>query len=154
MTKATPAQRVAELREVIEAANLAYHTHDDPIITDAEYDALKRELVALEVANPELQSPDSPTRKVGAAPAEGFEKIRHEMRMMSLSNAFEADDVTDFQAAIRSYLVLGSEATVAMTAEPRSMAYRLPCATRMAIWSLPPPAVMARLVRMSLKMPG
>jgi DNA ligase, NAD-dependent len=81
--------RAADLRERIEQANYRYHVLDDPAITDAEYDALMRELEALEVAHPELVTPDSPTRKVGARASGGFAEVRHAMPMLSLSNAFE-----------------------------------------------------------------
>ncbi len=119
MTKSSTAQRIEDLRTRIEAANTAYHTNDDPIISDAEYDSLKLQLLELEAENPDLDSADSPTRKVGAAPAEGFEKIRHELRMMSLANAFEQSDVSDFQDTIRNYLVLKPSAPIGMTAEPK-----------------------------------
>lgn len=114
-----PATRAAELRESLEAANTAYHRDDAPIMTDAEYDALRRELVALETAHPDLVTPDSPTRKVGAAPAEGFEKVRHERRMMSLANAFDQEDLAGFMDAIRSYLGLPPAAPLRLTAEPK-----------------------------------
>ena len=114
-----PVSRVLELRSLIEAANAAYHGKDDPVMTDAEYDALKRELAELEVTYPDLQDPDSPTQKVGAAPAEGFGQIRHAQRMMSLANAFEAKDIDDFQGAIRSFLGLADDHDLIMTAEPK-----------------------------------
>jgi len=119
MTKAAIKTRVDDLRAKITAANLAYHTHDDPVMTDAEYDEMKRTLVHLETENPELQSDESPTQMVGAAPAEGFEKIKHELRMMSLSNAFEAEDIDDFQKTIRSYLALPPTKSIRMTSEPK-----------------------------------
>ena len=81
--------RAADLRERIEQANYRYHVLDDPAITDAEYDALMRELEVLEAAHPELVTPDSPTRKVGARASGGFAEVRHAMPMLSLSNAFE-----------------------------------------------------------------
>jgi DNA ligase (NAD+) len=111
--------RITELRSEIEAANSAYHTKDDPVMSDAQYDALKRELVDLETAHPEMYSEDSPTQKVGAAPAEGFEKIRHEQRMMSLANAFEREDVEDFQETIRNFLGMSGGTSLRMTAEPK-----------------------------------
>jgi DNA ligase (NAD+) len=91
--------RAAALRERIEQANYRYHVLDDPAITDAEYDRLMRELEALEAAHPELATPDSPTRKVGARASGGFAEVRHAMPMLSLSNAFEQageDDRTRF----------------------------------------------------------
>ena len=85
------AARVAALRERIEAANYRYHVLDDPDIPDVEYDRLLRELEALEAAHPELATPDSPTRKVGARAQGGFAEVRHELPMLSLGNAFEQD---------------------------------------------------------------
>ncbi|MEL7137863.1 MAG: NAD-dependent DNA ligase LigA [Pseudomonadota bacterium] len=96
----------------------AYHRRDDPEISDAAYDALKRQLVALEGAHPELARDDSPTRTVGAAPVEGFAKVRHRMPMLSLGNAFSDEDVAEFAARIRRFLSLGDE-TVALVAEPK-----------------------------------
>jgi DNA ligase (NAD+) len=92
----TPAARVAELRRQIEDANYRYHVLDDPAIPDAEYDALMRELEALEREHPELASEDSPTRRVGAAPSSAFAPVKHEVPMLSLGNAFSDEEVADF----------------------------------------------------------
>src|SRR6185312_8505849 len=81
--------RAADLRERIVEANYRYHVLDDPTITDAEYDRLMRELEALEAAQPELATSDSPTRKVGARAQGGFAEVHHALPMLSLSNAFE-----------------------------------------------------------------
>ena len=75
MISLTPEPRIAELRRQIEDANRRYHELDDPDITDAQYDALVRELEALERAHPELASADSPTRKVGSAPSWRFPAV-------------------------------------------------------------------------------
>ncbi len=99
---------VRSLTDAIEKANDAYHRQDAPEISDAEYDRLKRRLLALEAAFPELASDQSPTQKVGGALAEGFGKITHEVRMLSLGNAFEDEDVSEFDGRIRSYLGLDS----------------------------------------------
>ncbi|MEN4902866.1 NAD-dependent DNA ligase LigA [Luteimonas sp. TWI1437] len=103
MPKSSPAERVAELRARIEDANHRYYVLDDPSIPDADYDALMRELEALETAHPELASEDSPTRTVGARPDGGFPEVQHAIPMLSLANAFEtaglpddADDRTRF----------------------------------------------------------
>src|SRR5690554_1457512 len=93
---ATPAERVFELRRLIDDANHAYHVLDEPRIPDAEYDALMRELGALEAEHPDLATDDSPTRRVGAAPSAKFAQVRHAMPMLSLGNAFEEDEVRDF----------------------------------------------------------
>lgn len=87
-----PAQRIAALREQIEEHNYRYHVLDAPSIPDSEYDRLLRELEALEDAHPELQTPDSPSRRVGARPAAGFATVQHAIPMLSLANAFELPD--------------------------------------------------------------
>src|SRR5574337_1525236 len=88
----TAAQRAATLRDAIDNSNYRYYVLDDPSIPDAEYDRLLRELEALEAAHPELATPDSPTRRVGARPASGFAEVRHAIPMLSLSNAFTDSD--------------------------------------------------------------
>jgi DNA ligase (NAD+) len=87
--------RAAELRDIIERANYRYHVLDDPDITDAEYDRAMRELEALEQAHPELATPDSPTRRVGARAHGGFAEVQHVIPMLSLNNAFEQEGDTD-----------------------------------------------------------
>lgn len=87
--------RAAELREKIERANYRYYVLDDPEITDHDYDMALRELEALEQADPELATPDSPTRRVGARAKGGFAEVRHAIPMLSLNNAFEQDGDTD-----------------------------------------------------------
>ena len=101
-----PAHRVAELRRLIDDANHAYHVLDEPRIPDAEYDALMRELEALEAEHPGLASEDSPTRRVGAAPSAKFAQVRHAMPMLSLGNAFEENEVRDFVRRITQKLDL------------------------------------------------
>ncbi len=93
------------LASAIAAADIAYHQNDAPEIADADYDALKRRNDALEAAFPELVRKDSPTGRVGAAPAEGFAKVRHGVPMLSLSNAFADEDVTDFVARARKFFM-------------------------------------------------
>ncbi len=101
-----PAERAAELREQLEDANYRYHVLDAPIIEDAQYDALLRELDELEEAHPELRTPDSPTQRVGAMPSAGFAEVRHAVPMLSLSNAFGADELREFDARVRKGLGL------------------------------------------------
>lgn len=113
------AGELARLADAIARADRAYHAEDAPEISDAEYDALKRRNAAIEDAFPELKRADSPSEKVGAAPAEGFGKVTHSQRMLSLSNAFEDGDITEFDAGIRRYLGLGPDAALAYTAEPK-----------------------------------
>ncbi|WP_444462344.1 NAD-dependent DNA ligase LigA [Rhodobacter capsulatus] len=119
LTRAEAEAELPALAARIEAANAAYHTHDAPEISDAEYDALKRRLTAIETRFPDLARPDSPTVKVGAALAEGFGKVAHEIRMLSLENAFLDADVADFDGRMRSYLGLGPEVSLPCTAEPK-----------------------------------
>ncbi len=90
------AARMAELLSRIEYHNRLYYELDHPEITDAEYDCLMRELVALEADYPDLQSPSSPTLRVGGSPNVKFDKIVHEIPMLSLSNAYNADDMREF----------------------------------------------------------
>jgi DNA ligase (NAD+) len=119
MDRQTAAQELARLAEALTAANLAYHRDDAPAISDAEYDALKRRNAAIEARFPDLKRSDSASDQVGAAPAEGFAKVRHRVRMMSLANAFADEDITDFDRSVRTYLGLGPEAPLAYTAEPK-----------------------------------
>ncbi len=108
-----------ELARAVAAANRAYFQDDAPVLSDADYDALKRRLVALEARHPELASAESPTAQIGAAPSETFAKVRHAVRMLSLENAFEDSEITDFDERIRKYLGLGAHAPLAFTAEPK-----------------------------------
>lgn len=92
------------LKRMIRRHDVLYHQKDTPEISDADYDALKRRLEAIEAAFPHLQTPDSPTQKVGAAPAREFSKVRHAVPMLSLANAFSDDDVSDFYDRVRKFL--------------------------------------------------
>jgi DNA ligase (NAD+) len=112
------ASEIARLSAEIVAHDQAYHTKDAPVVSDAEYDALKRELMALEADFPDLAQPDSPTGKVGAAPSEGFGKIRHRVPMLSLGNAFTDEDVEDFVDRIKRFLSLTNE-VIEVTSEPK-----------------------------------
>jgi len=88
-----PADRAAELRRLIDRANIAYYVHDAPEISDAEYDRLFRELRTLEEAHPELATPDSPTQRIGAESATALRKHTHLRPMLSLANAFNAEEL-------------------------------------------------------------
>ena len=94
------AERAAWLRERIEDANYRYYVLDEPSITDAQYDALLRELEALEQTHPELRTADSPTLRVGAAPLRDFAQVQHAKPMLSLANAFSEQEVRDFVGRI------------------------------------------------------
>ena len=91
------ADQAASLRQQVERANYAYYVLDTPEITDAEYDRLFRELQALEAAHPEVFSPDSPTQRVGAPIASSFAKYTHKRPMLSLANAFSADELAAWE---------------------------------------------------------
>ncbi|WP_108482491.1 NAD-dependent DNA ligase LigA [Oceaniglobus ichthyenteri] len=119
MGKAEAKRELARLADLLTAANAAYYQDDAPTLTDAEYDALKQRNAAIEARFPELKHSDSPTDQVGAAPADGFSKVAHRVRMLSLGNAFSADDVAEFDQSIRKYLGLGSETPLSYTAEPK-----------------------------------
>jgi DNA ligase (NAD+) len=98
------ASRADELRRLIEYHNYRYHQLDDPEISDAEYDALMRELRGLEESHPELRTPDSPTQKVGAAPSATFAEVRHRVPMMSLDNAFTFEELQAWGKRMERYI--------------------------------------------------
>lgn len=108
-----------ELADALHAHNVAYYQDDAPMVSDAEYDALFQQLVALEAAFPELKTEDSPTQKVGAAPSQGFAKIRHAIPMLSLGNAFDDEDVGEFMARIRRFLSIGDDEPLEIVGEPK-----------------------------------
>ena len=107
---------LARLTAEIARHDALYYTHDAPEITDADYDALRARVIAIESLFPDLIAAESPTLKVGAAPAEGFGKIRHAVPMLSLGNAFDDEDVTEFVERVRKFL---GNAKVQFTAEPK-----------------------------------
>ena len=96
--------RIEGLREQVRYHNRRYHVEDAPEISDAEYDALYRELEALEGEHPELITPDSPTQRVGGEPVEGFEEVRHSVPMLSLANARKVEDLKEWDARVRRLL--------------------------------------------------
>lgn len=107
------------LSTLLSKANEAYHTEDAPLIADAEFDALKIRNRAIEEAFPHLKRSDSVSEQVGAKPSEKFGKVTHAQRMMSLANAFDAEDVADFDAQVRNFLGLGQNIQLRFTAEPK-----------------------------------
>jgi len=109
---------LARLADLIAAADIGYHTEDAPRISDADYDRLKQRNAQIEARFPDLKRDDSPSEQVGAPLAEGFGKITHAVRMLSLGNAFADEDITEFDEFIRKYLNLG-ETAPAYTAEPK-----------------------------------
>lgn len=94
-------KRAEELRETLDRYSHEYYVLDKPTVTDAEYDSLYRELVSLETAYPELISGDSPTQRVGGTVLPGFEKVTHDIPMLSLGNAFGEQDLFDFDRRVR-----------------------------------------------------
>jgi DNA ligase (NAD+) len=96
-----PRKRAQELRAQIEDANHRYYILDDPAITDAEFDALLRELIEIEAAHPDLRTPDSPTQRVGATPSERFAPFEHSQPMLSLANAFDDAELRAFDERVR-----------------------------------------------------
>jgi len=108
--------RARKLRAELDEHNFRYYSRDDPLIPDAEYDQLLRELQSLEAHYPELVTPDSPTRRVGAAPLKAFGEVRHEQRMLSLDNALSDDELVDFDRRVRERLETGQ---VEYAAEPK-----------------------------------
>lgn len=111
------ARRIEELRRLIEYHNHRYYVLDEPQISDAEWDALLRELGSLEAAHPEFVTPDSPTQRVGAAPSDEFAEITHRVPMLSLENAFSAEEVRAFDRRIRERL--GVDSALRYSAEPK-----------------------------------
>lgn len=110
------ASELAALREQLRAWGRAYYQEDQPTVPDAEYDAAMQRLLDIEQAHPELVTADSPSQRVGAAPLEKFEQVEHRVPMLSLDNAFSAEDFEDFDQRIRDRL---DGAAVSYWAEPK-----------------------------------
>lgn len=109
--------RVAELRDELNRANHAYYVLDDPSLPDAEYDRLFHELKDLESKHPELLTADSPTQRVGATPLSEFETVAHEVPMLSLDNAFDDQDMRDFNRRISERLA--TKSSIKFACEPK-----------------------------------
>ena len=115
-------QAISELRrlgEMLVKSNVAYHSDDEPIIDDATYDSLKARNLEIELTFPHLKSSDSPSDTIGARPSERFKKIKHTVRMLSLSNAFNANEIDDFVLRIKKFLNIPQVQPMAMVAEPK-----------------------------------
>ncbi|QFT95944.1 DNA ligase [Roseovarius sp. THAF8] len=119
LTKEDARTELERLAGLLAEANTAYHQDDAPEISDAEYDRLKARNAAIEARFPRLKREDSPSEQVGAAPADGFAKVTHAVRMLSLSNVFDDAEVTEFDDRIRRYLGLKADAPLNYTAEPK-----------------------------------
>jgi len=119
MTRDDARAELERLARQLALANAAYHTDDAPVMSDADYDALKRRNAVIEARFADLKRADSPSDQVGAPVSETFAKVTHAQRMMSLGNAFSDEDVADFADSIRKFLGLGAAAPLALTAEPK-----------------------------------
>lgn len=101
MDKREAEQRIQELRDLLNEYNYQYYVLDSPTVPDSEYDRLMQELMKLEEQFPELITPNSPTQRVGGEPLDAFEKVEHAVPMLSLSNAFNEQDLRDFDRRVR-----------------------------------------------------
>jgi DNA ligase (NAD+) len=104
MNEAQAKKRIEKLREEVNFHNYRYYVLDDPVLSDAEYDRLMRELEGLENQFPQLRTPTSPTQRVGAPPLDKFEEVRHALPMLSLANAFEEAEVREFDDRLKRFL--------------------------------------------------
>ncbi len=114
---ADPHERAAELRQLLNRAGHAYYVLDAPVMEDAVYDRLYRELLELEQKHPDLQRSDSPTQRVGGAPAEGFTSVEHRVGMLSLDNAFNRDDLQAWHERLLKVLDRPSDTRLALVGE-------------------------------------
>ena len=119
LSRADAEAELAFLATEIARHDLAYHQHDAPEITDAEYDALRRRNAELEEQFPDLARSDSPAHKVGAAPASGFAKHTHRVPMLSLDNVFDAEEFADFLTRARRFLGFAEDQPLPMVGEPK-----------------------------------
>lgn len=110
-------KRIITLRKEINQHNIRYYVHDDPIISDQEYDALLSELIKLETENPVLITPDSPSQRVGAEPQSGFQTITHRIPLLSLDNAMNSVELEEFDKRVKKGLGVDSE--IEYVAEPK-----------------------------------
>ena len=123
LTKRQANQELARLAQEIARHDKLYHQQDAPEISDAQYDALRQRLKAIEARFPELVTLDSPSMKVAPAPSAGFAKVRHARPMLSLDNAFSDEEVTEFVDRVRRFLereiALDADTEIALTCEPK-----------------------------------
>ncbi|RUM99777.1 NAD-dependent DNA ligase LigA [Pseudaminobacter arsenicus] len=119
LTEAEAQAELARLAQEIAEHDRRYHGEDDPIISDAEYDALRLRNAAIEARFPELVRADSPSLKVGVVPSATFSSVAHSVPMLSLDNVFSGEDVMDFVASVRRFLAWPADQELVFTAEPK-----------------------------------
>ena len=119
LTEEQAAIELERLAKEIDTHDKAYHGDDKPIVSDAEYDALRKRNTQIEARFPDLIRDDSPSGRVGSAPSEKFDKVKHAVRMLSLGNAFDDDDVKEFGLRVARFLRPKPEEELAYTAEPK-----------------------------------
>tara|TARA_R110000751_G_scaffold280600_1_gene383083 strand:- start:497 stop:2530 length:2034 start_codon:yes stop_codon:yes gene_type:complete len=113
-----PLEEITQLRAALDEANYRYYVLDDPTLTDADYDRQLQRLQQLEASHPELITSDSPTQRVGAAPADGFPSVAHAIPMLSLDNAFSREDIHAFAERVAERLECSAD-EVEFTCEPK-----------------------------------
>src|SRR6202012_876164 len=119
LTSAEAEKELDRLAKQIAEADRKYHGQDAPEISDADYDALRRRNAEIEARFPHLIRPDSPSNRVGSAPESGFAKLRHRVPMLSLDNAMNAEEFTEFCTRARRFLGLPADAKLELVAEPK-----------------------------------
>jgi DNA ligase (NAD+) len=119
MSHPSPEARARELRARIREADHAYYVLDRPVLSDAEYDRLVRDLQALEASHPALRTPDSPTQRVSGAPSERFAKVVHREPMLSLANTTTDAELDELDARVRRMLGLPEAEPVRYVVEPK-----------------------------------
>jgi DNA ligase (NAD+) len=119
MSRADPNERARELRARIREADHAYYVLDNPVLSDAEYDRLMKELQALEAEHPEVRTADSPTQRVGGAPSERFAKVRHREPMLSLGNVGTDDELDELDDRVHRNLGVPAEEPIRYVVEPK-----------------------------------
>jgi len=110
-------RQIQLLREEINQHNIHYYVQDSPVVSDNEYDQLMRKLEKLEMENPKLITPDSPTQRIGAAPLSEFQSLAHRLPMLSLANAMNEDELIEFDNQVKKGLGVDSE--IEYAAEPK-----------------------------------